>query len=112
MNQGGAEVSFLKVVYTLQYPSNACVSYLDGCFTSEIPDLLQVFSQIQHLNTLNIRAFFTCHCLMICVLLVYGVVIPDYKMLAVLDQNTVSMVGNENGAFGPKGRVVHYPEIQ
>ena len=53
-------VSFLKVVYPLKYPSNACLSYLDN---GKECNLFRVSKCHGCLTKQSI--FFTCHCLTI-----------------------------------------------
>ena len=48
-------VSFLKVVYPLKYPSNACLSYLDNGKECNL------FRVSKFIGVLLSKAFFTCH---------------------------------------------------
>ena len=52
-------VSFLKVVYPLKYPSNACLSYL-----AMVKNVIYLECQ-NVIGVLLSKAFFTCHCLII-----------------------------------------------
>ena len=52
-------VSFLKVVYPLKYPSNACLSYLDNGKECNL------FRVSKCHRCLTKQSIFTCHCLII-----------------------------------------------
>ena len=73
--------SFLRVVYPLKYPSNACLSNLDNgsrdyCFwylamkyaiikCHNVIGVLPVSRCLTKIKHSNIKAFLTCHCLIL-----------------------------------------------